>query len=237
MKTFVAFALVFGIAACSNHKMIESQRSNGLSSDEETDSELYDVPAEEGAFVTGAIRTDELAIISQDIVETYTSVLPSASGTPVSAPAPEAPTTSETAKSPEPPKYPEVPKKPKPVLPPEIQARLAACYPQWEKLPWAGDTMIDIRNFNLDVQKLRKTNLQLTGSNPELVFVKIDSATRIAKVSVSMMNKKALYCVDIDAGKVINKLELVTACGAKVGTVSIESGRVAKNISFREVCP
>jgi hypothetical protein len=241
MKKAVVIALFFGLVACSNHTMIESQRSNGLPSEDEADNEVYEVPSEEGAFVTGAIRAEELAIISQEVVETYTSVLPTTAGavtTSTEAPkVTDTPKNPDAPKSPEPPKYPEAPKKPKPALPPEIQSKLAACYPQWEKLPWANDAMIDIRTFTLDVQKLRKTNLQLAGSTPELVFVKIDSATRIAKVSLSMMNKKALYCVDIDAGKVINKLELVSVCGAKVGTVSIDSGRVAKNISFREVCP
>lgn len=225
MKTSIVIALVMSLVACSNHTMIESQRSNGLPSEKESDAEVFQIPSEEGTFVTDAVRTDELAIISEEVVETFTSVLPSASGSPASSTKSEAP------------KNPDVPSKPKPVLPPEIQKSLAACYPQWDKLPWAGDTMIDIRNFTLDVQKLRKTNIQLAGSNPELVFVKIDSATRIAKFTLSMMNKKALYCVDIDAGKVINKLELVSVCGAKVGTVSIDSGRVARGISFREVCP
>lgn len=248
MKTSFVIALAFGLVACSNHNMIESQRSNNLPTDEEADAEVYQVMSEEGALVMAAVRSDELAIISQDLVETTISHLPSTSATPspsaeVSSKPVEAPKSTETSKtseapkSPEPVKKPDVPQKPKPSLPAEIQAKLAACYPQWEKLPWAAETMIDIRNFNLDVQKLKKTNFQLSGNNPEVVFVKIDSASRIAKVSLSMMNKKALYCVDIDAGKVINKLELVSVCGSRVGTVSIDSGRVAKNISFREVCP
>ncbi|HET9238972.1 MAG TPA: hypothetical protein VFO10_17065 [Oligoflexus sp.] len=238
MKTSFVIALVFGLVACSNNHVMESKRSSGLPADDESDAEVYQVPSEEGAFVTASIRSDELAIISQEVVETYTSVLPSTTSAPKDEPAStDTPKVTETPKSPAPVKNPDVPSKPKPSLPPEIKAQLAACYPQWERLPWASDAMIDIRTFTLDVQKLRKTNLQLAGSNPEIVFVKIESATRIAKVSLSMMNKNALYCVDIDAGKVINKLELVTACGAKVGTVSIDSGRVAKNISFREVCP
>lgn len=242
MKKAVVISLVFGLMACSNHNVVESQRSKSLPLDDESEGEVYQVPSEAGAYVMDAVRTDELAIISQEVVETYSSVLPSTAGAPAaSSEAPkvtEAQKSPEPPKTPEPPKYPEAPKPPKkPALPPEIQSKLAACYPQWEKLPWDSDAMIDIRSFTLDVQKLRKTNLQLAGSTPEVVFVKIESATRIAKVSLSMMNKKALYCVDIDAGKVINKLELVSVCGAKVGTVSIDSGRVAKNISFREVCP
>lgn len=234
MKASVAFVLLFGLSACAEHEMVESQRSTKMVSDL-SDAEAYEVPAEDGVFVADAIRTDELAIISQEFVETYTSSLPAASSE--SARTEVAAKSTNSDKAPEPTKKPETPQKPRPQLPPEIQARIAACYPQWDKLPWAADTMINIRNFALDVQKLKKTNLQLTGTSPEIVFVSVESATRIAKVSLSMLNPKALYCVDIDAGKVINRLELISVCGARIGTVTIDSGRVTKNVSFKEVCP
>ena len=132
------------------------------------------------------------------------------------------------AKTPPAPKYPE--------LPPELKAKLAKCYAQWEKVIWDKDTLIDIRQVSVDVGKLKSSNIQLAGSKAEVVFVDITAASKIEKVNLSLENTKALYCVDIKAEKVIDRLEIDYVCGAKVGVLQIEAVK-AKRVNVREICP
>jgi hypothetical protein len=235
--------------ACAQHNEQNTRRFVDTSSE---DSEVVrQIETEEGTLVSSAIATAELEMLSLEAVEFFknpldpktlpakpveTAKVETKAPTPTPPPA-NTPTQSEPAKSPEPPKTSQPPPAPKPSLPPEIKAKLSACYPQWERLPWANDTMVEIREFKVDVQRLRASHFQMGGSNPEVVFIDIQAEKNIAKVSLSMMNKNALYCVDIDAGKAINKLDLINVCGSRLGVVTIDAGRRARKVTTTEICP
>jgi hypothetical protein len=141
----------------------------------------------------------------------------------------EAPPGKETPppgkEPPAPPKAPELPK--------ELKDKLAKCWPQWDKA--AAGEKYDIREVNVNVDKLKKSSIQLTGDKPEVVFVNIASASRIEKVSLALENAKGLYCLDIAADKSIEYLDIAYVCGAKLGLVDIEGGK-AKKVNIREVC-
>jgi hypothetical protein len=125
-------------------------------------------------------------------------------------------------------------KEPKaPELPKELKDKLAKCWPQWDKA--AAGEKYDIREVNVNVDKLKKSNIQLAGDKPEVVFVNITSASSIEKVSLALDNAKGLYCVDIKAEKSIERLDIAYVCGAKLGLVDIEGGK-AKKVNIREVC-
>lgn len=128
----------------------------------------------------------------------------------------------------------ETPPPPKaPELPEELKIKLAKCWPQWDK--GAAGEKYDIRQVNVDVDKLKKSNIQLTGDKPEVVFVNIKSASYIEKVGLSLENAKGLYCLDISAEKSIEYLDIAYVCGAKLGLVDIEGGK-AKKVNIREIC-
>jgi hypothetical protein len=127
--------------------------------------------------------------------------------------------------TPVPPKAPELPK--------ELKDKLAKCWPQWDKA--AAGERYEIREVNVNVDKLKKSNIQLTGDKPEVVFINITSASIIEKVSLALENAKGLYCVDIAAEKSIEYLDIAYVCGAKLGLVDIEGGK-AKKVNIREVC-
>jgi hypothetical protein len=126
---------------------------------------------------------------------------------------------------PAPPKAPELPK--------ELKDKLAKCWPQWDKA--AAGEKYEIREVNVNVDKLKKSNIQLTGDKPEVVFVNITSASYIEKVGLALDNAKGLYCLDIKAEKGIEYLDIAYVCGAKLGLVDIEGGK-AKKVNIREVC-
>ncbi|HYX35537.1 MAG TPA: hypothetical protein VE954_20770 [Oligoflexus sp.] len=120
-----------------------------------------------------------------------------------------------------------------PELPDALKVKLAKCWPQWDK--GAAGEKYDIRQVTLDVEKLKKSTIQLTGDKPEVVFVSITSASYIEKVSLALENAKGLYCLDITAEKGIEYLDIAYVCGAKLGLVDIEGGK-AKKVNIREVC-
>jgi len=120
-----------------------------------------------------------------------------------------------------------------PELPDDLKAKLAKCWPQWDK--GATSEKYDIRQVNVDVDKLKKSSIQLTGDKAEVVFVTISSASSIEKVSLALENAKGLYCLDISAKKEIEYLDIAYVCGAKLGLVDIEGGK-AKKVNIREVC-
>jgi hypothetical protein len=120
-----------------------------------------------------------------------------------------------------------------PVLSDELKGKLAKCYPQWEKD--AAGTNYDIRQGKVDVDKLKASNIQLTGDKPEVVFVDISSSSKIEKVKLSLENAKGLYCLDISADKGIEHLDILYVCGAKLGLVDIEGGK-AKKVNIKEIC-
>ncbi len=138
---------------------------------------------------------------------------------------PPAPGKETPAPGKEPPKTPELPK--------ELKDKLAKCWPQWDKA--AAGEKYDIREVNVNVDKLKKSNIQLTGDKAEVVFVNITSATYIEKVNLSLENAKGLYCVDIKAEKGIEYLDIAYVCGAKLGLVDIQGGK-AKKVNIYEVC-
>lgn len=115
----------------------------------------------------------------------------------------------------------------------ELKAKIAKCYPQWSKD--TSGTAYDIRQINVDVDKLKKSNIQLTGTKPEIVFVNIAATGNIELVNLSLENAKGLYCLDISADKSIKKLDIAYICGAKLGLVDIEAGK-AKKVNIHEVC-
>jgi hypothetical protein len=118
-------------------------------------------------------------------------------------------------------------------LPDDLKIKLAKCWPQWDK--GAAGEKYDIRQVNVNVDKLKKSNIQLTGDKAEVVFVNIASGSYIEKVNLSLENAKGLYCLDISAEKGIEYLDIVYVCGAKLGLVDIEGGK-AKKVNIREVC-
>lgn len=122
-----------------------------------------------------------------------------------------------------------------PGLSAEIKAKLSKCYPQWEKAFANKDGMFDIRQVTLDVDKLKRSNIELAGTNPEVVFIDITASSKISKLNISMGNPKALYCLDISANKSISRLDIRYICGAKLGTIEIEGGKV-KRINSVEYC-
>ncbi|WP_141732042.1 hypothetical protein [Oligoflexus tunisiensis] len=125
----------------------------------------------------------------------------------------------------------ETPKTPE--LPKDVQDKLAKCWPQWDK--GAGTETYEIREVNVNVDKLLKSNIQLTGEVAEVVFVNIVSASSIESVNLALDNAKGLYCLDISAAKYIEHLDIAYVCGAKLGLVDIESGK-AKKVNIHEVC-
>jgi hypothetical protein len=138
------------------------------------------------------------------------------------APEPETPPSKDP---PAPPKAPELPK--------ELKDKLAKCWPQWDKS--AAGEKYEIREVNVNVDKLKKSNIQLAGDKAEVVFINIASASYIEKVNLALDNAKGLYCLDIAAEKSIEYLDIAYVCGAKLGIVDIEGGK-AKKVNIREVC-
>jgi hypothetical protein len=122
-----------------------------------------------------------------------------------------------------------------PGLSTEIKAKLSKCYPQWEKAFANKDGMFDIRQVSLDVEKLKRSNLELAGTNPEVVFIDITASSKISQLNITMGNPKALYCLDISANKSVNRLDIRYICGAKLGIIEIEGAKV-KRINSVEYC-
>ena len=101
MRNLVVLVLVFVTASCSKQTVMDSRSSTGGTSslDVAMDDEVYQVRAEDGVFVTEAIQADELDVMSQEFVATFTSTLPIKSAAqPETAKATEALKTTETAK-------------------------------------------------------------------------------------------------------------------------------------------
>lgn len=246
MKSYVLGALVCLVSCAQQNEQNTRRFSDSASGDKTLSEDVRHIETDEGVLVSPAIPSAELEMISLEVVDMFKNPLEPKPSVSKPTEAPKETKVEETAppavKSATPPSTPpaQPPKPvqpPKPTLPAEIQAKLSACYPQWERLPWAKDTMVDIREFKVDVQRLKASHFQLAGSNPEVVFIDISSQKQIARVSLSMMNKNALYCVDIDAGKAINKLDLVSVCGSKLGVVTIDAGRKARKVTMSEICP
>ncbi len=226
MNRILCLSVVAVCLACSGNKE-RDQRTFGSLSASFSSKTSPDNPSS----ADGTIQAGDSVIISEGIDGGTIDDLGKKASLPVEAkptgkesnpPTPETPAPTPTAKSPE--------------LPDGIKAKLAKCYPQWDKGGASKDLTYDIRQVTIDVEKLKSSSIQLTGSKPEVVFVDISSASRISKVSLSLENTKGLYCLDISADKSIEYLDVAYICGAKLGVIEIEGGK-AKKVNIREFCP
>ncbi len=125
---------------------------------------------------------------------------------------------------------------PKPELSAELKAKLAKCAPQWESIVYDKNTLIDIRELNFDATQLNGARIQLGGDKPEVVFVNLSSNQAISQVALSLENPKALYCVDIEAAKAVECIDLSYICGSKLGMTNIDATYV-RNVNIQQFCP
>ncbi len=240
MKTLWISCLSIAVLSCSGKKAEDARdfgsmtvAARNLDADANADAK---VEASDSVIIAEGVNSSDVDGMAQQDptaeAETGKAADPSEKGEPVTdtkgkeppAPGKGLPPADKTPA----PKYPE--------LPPELKVKLAKCYAQWEKIIWDKDTLIDIRQVSVDVDKLKSSNIQLAGSKAEVVFVDITAASKISKVNLSLENAKALYCVDIKAEKVIDRLDIDYVCGAKVGVLQIEAAK-AKRVNVREICP
>ena len=140
------------------------------------------------------------------------------------------PNQSDTPNQSEPPKLPPKP----PQFGDDVKAKLAKCYPNYDKGALDKDAVYEVRELKLDTEKLKDSNIELAGDKLEVVFVELLSATKIRNISMSLLNPKALYCVDIKAAAEIENMEVRYIKGAKLGTIGVDADK-AKKVSIVEI--
>ncbi len=242
MRALIALTLSITVISCSAANQRDQREFASMSTSsavlDSYDSSDAVVQAQESVIIAEGVKSGDVGTIAQDgngkgsTESPADPIQPSTTGTgkdpvdPGKTPPVPGKEPAEPAKTPAP-KYPE--------LSAELKAKLSKCYVQWEKLIWDKDTLVDIREVSIDVDKLKSSNIQLAGSKPEVVFVNISASSKIKKVSLGLENEKALYCVDIKSEKTIDRLDISYACKAKVGILQIEAAK-AKKVNIKEVC-
>ncbi len=119
---------------------------------------------------------------------------------------------------------------------PDLPQKLASCNLGSNVLATQETKALEVRNYNFNVTRLQRSRLSIPGSGAEIVFVNISAEKRIARVDIALTNPKATYCVNVEAGRVINRLQITHACQAKLGLVQIEAGVRARNIAISGTC-